>query len=381
MGRYSFVTWDGGGNFYTALRIAVALQGRGHQVTFVAYETQRQDIEDRGFEFRGLNRSGQFDARRAEPSTLEAELVRWVFACREHLDDVPAALPNGSADVVVIDVLMQGALAVVKFRLDMPAVALAHSVIGGIVRGPETAVGRDWLAMTNEFRVAAKLPLLERLTDAWKDLLTLATTIPELDPAMARLGHSMRFIGPIPEQGESRTGQTPSLCGDRQPLVLVSFSTTGFWDQRGRIRNALEALADEPVRVIVTAREAKEFGAVPPNVSILPYLSHAAVLPEANVTITHCGHGTVTASLSQGVPLVGLPNDGADQPFLAKRLAELGVGVFLDGESSPKHIRDAVRSVLTDARYARAARRLRDSIATLPGLQGAVKELEGMLPR
>ncbi|MDP9222444.1 MAG: hypothetical protein M3P18_01035 [Actinomycetota bacterium] len=78
----------------------------------------------------------------------------------------------------------------------------------------------------------------------------------------------------------------------------MSFTTTSLWDQSGRIRNTLEALAGEAVRVLVSASQPLDIGPIPDKAAIRPFVPHQKVLPFAAVTVTHAGHGTVAASLA-----------------------------------------------------------------------------------
>jgi MGT family glycosyltransferase len=218
------------------------------------------------------------------------------------------------------------------------------------------------------------------VNDAWDPFLTLVTTVAELDPAAASRGPAVRYVGPIVEQFPELSWDSPWEAGDGRPLVLVSFSTTGAWDPLGRIRRTLAALGEEPVRVLVSAQEAAQLGALPANAVVRDFVPHALVLPHAAVTVTHCGHGTVTASLAHGVPLVGMPNLAADQPFLAQRVQQLGAGLALDGEADPAEIRAAVREVLAKGSYAAVARELGAAIRASPGAAGAANELERAVP-
>jgi UDP:flavonoid glycosyltransferase YjiC (YdhE family) len=160
--------------------------------------------------------------------------------------------------------------------------------------------------------------------------------------------------------------------------VLVSFSTTRLWNPAGRIRNTLDALADEPVRVLLIAGVDSLPPELPDNATVRPFVPHAEVLPSVSVTVTHCGHGTVTASLAHGVPIAGLPYPAADQPFLAARIQALGAGVALDGESSPAGIKNAVRDLLSRRSFREAAARLAQAIRVAPGAAGAANVLEGL---
>jgi UDP:flavonoid glycosyltransferase YjiC (YdhE family) len=320
MTRFAFVTWDGGGNLGPAVGIAQELVSRGHEVRFFGYKTQRAIIEGRGFLCTVLHRSGDFDLYRDVAAEQRlAALVRNVWACPEHLADIPEALTEYPADVLVIDFLMQGALAFAR-QTAVPVAVLVHSAIAGLVPPPESPVGVARLAATNQLRAAVGLPTISRLNEAWDHLLTLVTTIPDLDSAAAGAADTIRYVGPIVERLPSRAWDSPWDVADSRPMVLVSFTTTRLWDQRGRIRNTLAALSDEPVRLLVSAPDAANITPLPANAAARQFVPHELVLPSAALTVTHCGHGTVAASLAHGVPVVGLPNPAADQPYLAARL-------------------------------------------------------------
>ena len=376
MNRFAFVTWDGGGNLGPAVGIAQELIARGHEVSFLGYDVQRQGIEARGFGFCRLPRSGGFDLYGdLPPDQRLAAITRNVWACPEHLQDLPDALAEWPADALVVDFSMQGALAYAG-QTAMPVAVLAHSTLAGLVPPPQSPVGAVRLAATNQLRAAAGLSLLSRLNDAWDGLLTLVTTIPDLDPGAAGAAAWVRYVGPIVESFPEQAWDSPWKPDDQRPLVVVSFSTTRLWDQTGRIRKTLAALGDEPVRVLVSSAEAETLPPLPANAIARRFVPHALVLPAAAATVSHCGHGTVTASLAHGVPIVGLPNPAADQPFLALRIQELGAGLALDGESDAESIRSAVSQVLSQASYRDAARRLGDAIRATPGAAGAAFELE-----
>lgn len=377
MTRFAFVTWDGGGNVSPAVGMAQELASRGHDVVFIGYEVQRKRFADKRLKFVALRRSGQFDIYRTNDAALRiAGLMANVWACPEHLDDVPDAVAATSADVLIVDFSMQGALASAT-KLPIPVAVLAHSSIAGLVPPPEKSpIGATRLIATNRLREPAGLPALARLNEAWTGYLTLVTTIPALDPAAAGADSCVHYIGPVFESFPDERWDSPWGAGDDRPMVLVSFTTSGLWDQSGRIRNTLEALSGEAVRVLVSASQPMDLAPIPHNATIRRFVPHAMVLPGAAVTVTHAGHGTVAASLAHGVPLVALPNPVADQPFLATAIQQLGAGLALDGESGPAAIRTAIREVMGQPSYAAAAGNLAVAIHAAPGVAGAAVELE-----
>ena len=376
MTRFTFLTWDGGGNLPPAVGIAQELMARGHEVRFLGYLSQRAAIEARGLAFSALPRSGTFDlyGERAPEERLAA-IIRNVWACPEHLEDIPDALATNPADVLVVDFLMQGALAQAR-RTDIPVAVLAHSSVAGIVPPPESPMGSARLAAANGFRAAIGLPWMKRLNDGWDGLPTIVTTIPELDPAAEDAPKTVHYVGPVAERIPRSRWDSPWAPNDGRPLVLVSFSTTRLWDPAGRIRNTLAALASEPVRVLLIAAANSLPPNLPDNVTVRPFVPHEEVLPAVSATVTHCGHGTLTASLAHGVPIAGLPYPAADQPFLAARIQALGAGLAMDGESSPAIIKSAVRDLLDRPSFREAAAQLGQAIRAAPGAAGAADVLE-----
>jgi MGT family glycosyltransferase len=375
MTRFTFVTWDGGGNVPPAVGIAQELMARGNEVRFLGYVAQRTALEARGLPFSALPRSGNFDLyEEGVPEKRLAAIIRNVWACPEHLDDIPDDLAAHPADVLVIDFLMQGALAQAR-RTGIQVAVLAHSAMA-IVPPPNSPMGSARLAAANAFRAVIGLPQLQRLNDAWDGLPTIVTTIPELDPAAEGAPKNVHYVGPAAERTPKSAWEPPWAPTDERPLVLVSFSTTRLWDPAGRIRNTLAALGDEPVRVLLIASPDSLPAELPDNATVRPFIPHAEVLPTVSVTVTHCGHGTVTASLSHGVPIAGLPNPAADQPFLAARIQALGAGIAMEGESSPPIIKSAVRDLLERPSFREAAARLGRAIRVAPGAAGAADVLE-----
>jgi UDP:flavonoid glycosyltransferase YjiC (YdhE family) len=311
-------------------------------------------------------------------------LVDAVWACAGHLGDVPDLVAREGCDVLVIDCLMFGALAAAE-RIAEPTVVLVHSAPGALAP-PGGGLDRLALDRVNQVRASAGAAPLTALWDAWRPCVplpftALCTSVPELDPLHGELPEEFTFAGPVAEPDGGAGGwRSPWPAGDPRPLALVSFSTGQAWDQRSRIQRTLDALDDGGYRLLITTSLTEAGGiTVPGDAVLIRSVPHARVLPHAAVTVTHAGHGTVAASLSHGVPLVALPNFGADQQALAQQVATLGAGVALDGDNAtPAEIADACRRVVTDGGYAKSARHLAEVIAGYP-LSRAVERLEAAL--
>jgi UDP:flavonoid glycosyltransferase YjiC (YdhE family) len=375
MARFAFVTWDGAGNQTPATGLAAALAGRGHEITFAGYDGQRERFTSLGHTFRTLDRAQRLWPTVPPPDWMPV-LVDVVWACRQHLRDIPDLLAAEHYDAMVIDCLMFAALAAAE-QQSVPTAVLLHSTPNALL---PPGGGLDQLALTgvNEARTDAGLPAVRALWDTWRRFPVVCTSTPDLDPPAGHTPPAIEYTGPVFEPRRGAPWTQPWPTRDPRPLVLVSFSSGQAWDQTSRIVRTLAALPADRHRVLVTTGLA-DVSQVPVqgDTVLEPYVAHTDVLPHASVTVTHGGHGTVAASLAHGVPLVVLPNPAADQPALAQQIERLGAGIALDGETAtPEHIADAVRTLLDDGSYAANARKLAHTIAALPGPNGAAALLE-----
>jgi UDP:flavonoid glycosyltransferase YjiC (YdhE family) len=142
------------------------------------------------------------------------------------------------------------------------------------------------------------------------------------------------------------------------PWVLVTISSQ-LQDDVPLVEAAIAALADRPVRVVVTLgpdHSPDALPALPANVRVEQTVSHAAVLKRGALMVSHAGHGSVMKALWHGRPMVLVPW-GRDQPGVAARAEALGVARVVDrAEASAEMIERAVGLVLDDERMVEAAR-------------------------
>lgn len=377
MSRYLFTTWYGAGNQVPAIGLAQELAARGHEVRFAGYASQRERFERAGFDFVLLEGADAVYRADEPPERVMAALVEGVWACPAHHTDIREVLRDFHCEVVVVDCMMFGVLAGLD-GAPMPVVPLVHSAPGALFP-PGSPGDAMLLGPVNAVRAAGGSPPIERIWDAWAPYPTLCTSVPELDPLAGSVPGSFHYVGPITERAEPSGWRPPWRRDDPRPLVLASFSTGYAWDQTSRIARTLAALDDaRRYRVLaLTAFVDPAALSSPANAVLRREVPHGEVLPDTAVTVCHAGHGTVTASLAHGVPVVTLPNPGADQEALAARVAALGAGIALDGETATSaDIADAVATVIRDRSYRDAAARLGAAITAAPGASGAAELLE-----
>lgn len=174
----------------------------------------------------------------------------------------------------------------------------------------------------------------------------------------------------------------PPWGGQDHPLVYVTFGsvTAGLPPFAGIYRSVLDALAGEPLRVLMTTGrgvEPESLAPLPANALVEQWRPQASVMPHADVVVGHGGFGTTMAALAGGVPQVVVPLFAFDQFLNAERVAAIGAGVSLEGgPAAPSALAPALTKVLGDPAYEKSARGVAAAIAALPDVASSVPFLE-----
>lgn len=298
---------------------------------------------------------------------------------RHEIGDLQAAIRDHDPDLLLIDTNAYGAAVaaegsglpwamVLPTLLQLPGAGIPpyglglkpmHNPIGRLRDRllTRTVMGMFDDAMRpeiNTMRATVGLPPLDAVTDHLlaADRLLVLTGEP-LEYSRVDLPAKVRFLG---AQSWDPPQETPAwLLEPGDPWVLVTCSTDYQGDER-LAAAAIDALRDEPVRVVVTLADASASAAelpYAPNARVERFVPHGAILQRSMAVITHGGMGIVQKSMAAGVPLVVVPF-GRDQPEVARRVTEAGAGVTL-----PSKRLDAGR--LNDA--FQKARSMRPSVA------------------
>jgi UDP:flavonoid glycosyltransferase YjiC (YdhE family) len=212
------------------------------------------------------------------------------------------------------------------------------------------------------------------------------------DPAAPLPARTHRFAeGPPPE-----AAPLPDWWpGNDDPLVYVTLGSVAAGAHLpyypAVYRDAIAELAPLEVRILLTIgsdRDPAELGALPANVHVEDWVAQDDVAPHAAAIVGHGGYGTTLGALRHGVPLVVLPLFSADQWANAAAVARAGAGLALDAERDTRmglalpapatlaELGPAVRRVLGDASFRRAAQDIARASSATPTVEAAVGVLE-----
>ena len=215
------------------------------------------------------------------------------------------------------------------------------------------------------------LPLVKRYAELLEAPdLVLHATDQVFDFSFDRLPSRHHYVGPLGIWEPPRERPT-YLEEPGDPWILVSISSQRQ-DDLALAEAALEALADAPVRVLVTLgpeHDRSELSSPPANARVEKSVSHSAVLERAVLLVSHAGHGTVMKALWQGKPMVLIPW-GRDQP---------GAEVVPCAQASAETIGAAVRRSLTNQDMAATAARHSARLRATDPPATAAAHLESLL--
>ncbi|UJA20251.1 glycosyl transferase [Thermoleophilia bacterium SCSIO 60948] len=377
------------GHAFPAIGLARALAERGHDVTIESWQNWRGVVDGLGLDFLPAEEYSVYPPPPPGSEITPGAAARML---------VPMLEERGF-DVVCHDILtMAPALAAEKAGI--PRATLVPHVYPWSVTGmpfysfgaqpPRTGFGkRLWTRAQpvleggyrrgreelNAEREIVGLAPSDRLHGGMSRDLVLVATLPALEYPR-RWPRETRVTGPI--EFELDHPDVPLPPGD-DPLVLVAPSTAQ--DPEGRmVRVALDALADEPVRVLATTnRRGHPLPEAPANAVVVDWLRYSQGLAVADLAICHGGHGTVARALSAGVPLVCCPA-GGDMAENGARVTWAGAGLTIPWRFVRRPtLRSTVRRVLADERFARRAEAIARSAAGLNGASTGARLLEEML--
>lgn len=399
---FLFTTWEGGGSVSPVVAAAAKLVRRGHRVRVMSDACNRAEVEAVGAGFAPWKRAPSRPDR-----TRESEIMRdWAAATPEegirnvidgiicgpalaYAHDVIEELNREPADLVVGLEMLPGVFLgceAIGQKAAMFAAQISLFPLAGVPPlGPglapaktpaeraaheEMAKGVEALFDTglpalNEARAAFALAPLahvyEQLLYADRHFLGTARAF---DFAPDVLPSHVSYVGPqLGPVAWASEWIAPWPKDDTRPQIAVSFSTT-FQNHASVLQRTIDAIARLPARGVVTLGgviDRREL-APAPNVALLDAAPHDRLFAESALVVTHGGHGTTMRALVAQKPMLAIPH-GRDQNDNAARIAERGAGLRLDPAATTDEIERALRALLDDPSYAKAAEALGGQVA------------------
>ncbi len=375
--RLLFTFIGGSGHLQPLVPLARAAEAAGHSVAVAGSGKVTDAVRAAGFESIATSAPAEAattsratrDLSPLEPADGEAAELEFVenFArkgARRHAAALLDVVRAWQPDVVVRDEADFGA-GIAAERLGVPCAVVLVLAAGSLVRRDLVPAALDEVRGEHGLGPDPALRMLDG------DLV-----LSPFPPSFRHPDH------PLPAGAFTfRTQVAGQPRADQTPVAYFTLGTSFNSASGDLMERVLAGLHDFPGRVVATVGRGVDPTELPPqpgHITLERYVDQAALLPSCDVVISHGGSGSVVGALAHGLPTLLLPL-GADQTHNAERVTELGLGLALDAvTATPAGVGAAVRTLLDEPAYRRAAGVVAAEIASQPGPDAVVPLLEAM---
>ena len=395
------------GDVHPLLGIAIVLQKRGHEITFLTHGYFQETVQRYGLRFVELGSKDQFLSVANHPDLWKPRRAfRYVFqkGVQPVLRLQYAAIEEHSRSrdtVVVASCLGLGArIAQEKLGVSLVTVHLQPAVILSRIAPPTFpgVVGPRWLKNltfslaerlvidrticpeVNCFRVELGLPPVRQIVRWWHSPQLVVCLFPEWFAPEQRdwPKNLLQTDFPLWDEGTD-AALTPEvqefLAGGEPPIVFTPGSANVFG--RPFFQAAVEACQRLERRGILLTRFTEHLPELlPSSVKHFPFIPFGQLLPKAAALVHHGGIGSTAQALAAGIPQLAMPL-AHDQFDNAARVKRLGVGDWL----VPSRFRGPVVATQLDALIGseavqRACRRTAERFSGKSGVAAAADAIE-----
>ena len=281
---------------------------------------------------------------KAHDDSLPNPLEKWAEAVFAFGRDAAAAIrPN-----LIVGTIFTSQLALALSRsVGVPFVCVNPAFYYG--PDPPRPLSEDYTSPTIWFFEHCYRPALLQAE------MVLHATDQQFDLGFTGFPENHHYTGPLVWDPPGDAPAFMSEPGD--PWVTASVSTVSQDGEMDLLRVIVQAAADLPVRVLLTApdHDHSALGPLPANVRLERFVPHGPALQQSALMVSHAGHGATIKGLWHGVPMVLTPWD-RDQPGCAHRAVRLGVACSLRrGEVGAETLSATIGACLEDEEMRAAA--------------------------
>ena len=405
MARILAYTSPARSHLFSLTSILDELHRRGHEIALRTFSSHVELMQERGFEAAPIGAQVEAietdDWRVSSPRQSVRRSARAFGARAEHDGpDLQRAIAETSPDALVVDINSWGALiaaeewggpwaALCPFPLPLrsddappfgpglpPARGLPGRMRDRVMRPLVIGiVEREMRPALNAIRERMGVTPVATMEEMFaRPTLLLYTTAEPFEYPRRDWPENLVMTGPC----EWEPASEPPLWLEQthEPLVLVNTSSV-FQDDGRLVQVALQALADEPVRVVATVPAGEPTDFQPPaNARVERFVPHRPLLERALCAVTHGGMGSTQKALARGVPVCVVPF-GRDQLEVARRVEVAGAGTRLPAARlRTDRLRDKVHQAIARRD---GAQRIAAAFAAAGGASAAADAVEQRL--
>ncbi|HTI13490.1 MAG TPA: macrolide family glycosyltransferase [Dictyobacter sp.] len=386
------------GNVNPTLAIIQGLIERGNEIHYYIADSFRETIEATGAQFRSYGSvftDISMTMNTQDPKFMASRMERMVEDCRKL---IPVALEDARQNPPDALIYGQAALGarIIAHILQVPAILIRPTYASNehfnmmveiqklTINTPVNMADRmrpiieklntQLAELCAEYNVPA-ISFLEMLTHA--EPLTIVTLPRFFQFAGETFDERFHFVGPCVLPRHDATDFPMEQLQSERPTLFISLGTS-FNNRPEFYLSCFEAFGQSQWQVVLSIGKTvqlAELGPIPENFIVHSYVPQLEVLKKTDIFITHGGMNSTMEGLTQGIPLIVVPQMG-EQALSARRVTELGAGLTLDATTvTSDDLRHALEQVEIDASYRANAKKLQGMIQEAGGYQAAVADI------
>ncbi|MCP1427464.1 MGT family glycosyltransferase [Paenibacillus sp. DS2363] len=375
--RVLFIGYPAEGHVNPTLGLTSELIRRGEEVTYYCIDEYRQKIEATGARYR--NYGITFDSKQRETNNRTFNIYQkfqyrltWM---EQAIDRVLQDTQNEFYDYVIYDAQgMHGS--VIAYMLNLPSIVTWTTFA-------YNEKSKNWFSPRSEDQIPDKFKNtltqfsekfgypLDHFTDLYlyNSQLNIVFTSKLFQYDSHLFDNRFQFVGPSIYDRNEVWADEYAVSDGVKTLIYISMGTI-FNGQNDFYQICFDALKELDAVIVMSVgkkTDLSEIGPVPDNFLVRNYVPQLEILRRASIFVTHAGMNSTNEAIYFNVPLVMIPN-AIDQPMIADRAIELGVGVRLNNKDlTSGELQAAVKKVLQKKSYALNTHKVGQSLRNAGG--------------
>ncbi|MEC1678376.1 glycosyltransferase [Bacillus mojavensis] len=368
------------GHVNPTLALVEKLCEKGHRVTYATTEEFAASVQQAGAEALIYHTSLNIDPKQIremiEKNETPISLLKESLSILPQLEDL---YQNDHPDLIIYDfIALAGKLFADKLHIPVIKLCSSYAQNESFQLGSE-----DMLLKMKEAEAEFKAYLEQEQLPAvsFEQLAVPEALNIVFMPKSFQIQHETfddRFCFVGPSLGKRTEQESLEIEKGDGPLMLISLGTAfNAWPEFYKM--CIEAFRNSSWQVIMSVGKTidpESLDEIPANFTIRQSVPQLEVLAKADLFISHGGMNSTMEAMNAGVPLVVIPQM-YEQELTAKRVDELGLGVYLPKEEvTVSRLQEAVQAVSGDQEVLSRVKNMQKDVKEAGGAERAAAEIE-----
>ncbi|MDR4227264.1 UDP-glucosyltransferase [Bacillus mojavensis] len=368
------------GHVNPTLALVEKLCEKGHRVTYATTEEFAASVQQAGAEALIYHTSLNIDPKQIremiEKNETPISILKESLSILPQLEDL---YQNDHPDLIIYDfIALAGKLFADKLHIPVIKLCSSYAQNESFQLGSE-----DMLLKMKEAEAEFKAYLEQEQLPAvsFEQLAVPEALNIVFMPKSFQIQHETfddRFCFVGPSLGKRTEQESLEIEKGDGPLMLISLGTAfNAWPEFYKM--CIEAFRNSSWQVIMSVGKTidpESLDEIPANFTIRQSVPQLEVLAKADLFISHGGMNSTMEAMNAGVPLVVIPQM-YEQELTAKRVDELGLGVYLPKEEvTVSRLQEAVQAVSGDQEVLSRVKNMQKDVKEAGGAERAAAEIE-----